>query len=137
MDSALYIHVREKMLTAAFNWMTGVVRAILLPVTYVPDFNHVYLSSVPAGSRVAVSEPVTGRSVVTGGIARCNAVEFRLVLSTVQVGAALFYRDTGVESTSELIYYLGEEDLVTQPFIPLGLDYFIYTGVTDRGLFRL
>lgn len=136
MRSRLYNETRQECVTSAFTWTTGVMRAVFLPASYIPNFDHVYLSSIPAGTRIAVSEPITGRAAVAG-VCTCNPIEFQLVSSSVIVGMAAIYRDTGVDATSRLIHFIGDEDLVTEPFVPLGLDYFIYPNIIDGGLFRV
>lgn len=136
MASQLYPSIRQKLLTAQFNWTTGVVRGVLLPASYLPSFTDVYLSSIPAGTRVAVSEPVLGRTAIDG-VAGSGAVEFLRVTDTRLVSKAVLFKDTGVPSTSELILFIDEDDLVTAPFQPIGLDYYIYPNQVVGGLFRV
>lgn len=136
MESQLYPHARELFATAQLNWTTGIVRGILLPISYAPDFTDQFLNEVSVGVRVATSAESTGRTAV-GGLCSGDAIPFRLLFDTRFVSQAIIYKDTGDEATSPLIAYIGEDDLVSDPFKPVGLDYFIYPNVVEGGFFRL
>lgn len=137
MDSQLYPHARELFATAALSWLTGVYRGILLPVSYRPDFdNDVFLSDIPTIVRIRVSEPIQSRTA-TKGVCSGSHISFPLLFDNRLVNQAVIFKDTGVEATSPLVAYLGEDELVNDPFIPLGLDYFIYPDAARGGFFRL
>lgn len=136
MASQIYPYARELFATAQLNWTTGVWRAILLPLSYTPNLTNQFLSEVSAGVRVATSSEITGKSA-TNGICSGDAIPFRLLFDTRFVSQAIIYRDSGDEATSPLIALIDDEDLVSDPFIPLGLDYFIYPNASEGGFFRL
>lgn len=137
MDSRLYNSAREDASGGVgLGWVTGIVRAVLLPSSYVPNFDDVYLSAIPSGTRIATSQPITGRTN-TGGICAGSPAEFLQLSDTRLVAQAVLFKDTGVDATSKLLYFIGEEDLVTTPFQPLGFDYYIYPSLAEGGYFRV
>lgn len=136
MRSQLYPYARELFATAQLDWRAGVVRGLLLPSAYVPNFNNQFLSDIFEGSRIAISEEIQGRTA-TNGICSGTAAKFPLLFDNRAVSQAVLFRDTGVESTSVLIAYLGDEDLVNEPFVPIGFDYYIYPNIVEGGFFRL
>jgi hypothetical protein len=136
MPSQCYPKAREKFGTAQLNWVTGVVHCVLLPDSYVVNLDDEFLSDIPVGSRIAISEPVTGRTM-TDGFAYADPVKFPLLIDNREAGRAVFYKDTGVENTSPLIFLLDQPELVTAPFALVGFDYFIYPNVVEGGFFRL
>lgn len=136
MQSQLYPYARELFATAQLNWTTGVWRGLLLPISYVPNFNNQFLSSITQGVRVMISEEITGKTA-TNGICSGNHVKFPLLFDNRFISQAIIFRDTGDEATSPLVAYIGDEDLVNDPFQGLGLDYYIYPNVVEGGFFRL
>lgn len=113
------------------------MRGLFLPASYRPDFEaDQFLSDIPVNVRIRVSEPITGRTAV-GGACNGNHISFPLLFDNRLVNQAVIFKDSGVEATSTLIAYLGEEGLVTDPFVPLGLDYFIYPDAARGGFFLI
>ena len=135
-ESALFYPAREKFATALLNWVTGVVRAAFIADGYNVDLEAEFLADIPEAQRVSVSMPLTGRTA-TRGICAANAIRFPLLFDSRLISHAVLYKDTEVPATSELIAYIGKEGLLTAPFVPVGLDYFIYPNVVDKGYFRL
>lgn len=136
MRSQLYPYARELFATAQLDWRAGVVRGLFLPSAYVPNFENRFLSDIFEGSRIAISEEILGRTA-TNGICSGQAAKFPFLFDNRLVSQAVLFRDTGVESTSTLIAFLGDEDLVNEPFQPIGFDYYIYPNVAEGGFFRL
>lgn len=136
MESQLYPYARELFATAQLDWRAGVVRGLLLPESYVPDFTDQFLSDIFEAVRIAISDEIQSRTA-TNGICTGTAAKFPLLFDNRLVSQAVLFRDTGVESTSVLIAYLGSDDLVNQPFQPVGFDYYIYPNVAEGGYFRL
>ena len=136
MESQLYLYARELFATAQLDWRSGVVRAVLLPAAYVPDFTDQYLSDIPVGSRIAVSNEIELRTALDG-VCYGTAAKFPLLFDNRAVSQAVIYRDTGTAENSILIAYLGDEDLVNEPFVPVGFDYYIYPNMVEGGFFRL
>jgi hypothetical protein len=136
-ESQLYPLAREQFATAQLSWLTGNWRALFLPESFVVDFDeHIYLSDLFEGSRIAISELIASRTA-TGGVCSGAPIKFPLLFDTRFITQAVIFKDTGVESTSLLVAYVGEEELVTDPFKPIGLNYFIYPNVAEAGFFRL
>ncbi len=136
MQSRLYSYARELFATGQLDWTTGTYRALFLPESYTPNFANQFLSEIDTGTRIATSEEITARTA-TDGICSGSHAKFPFLFDNRYVTQAVIFKDTTVENTSILVAYLGEEDLVTEPFKPLGLDYFIYPNVTEGGFFRI
>ena len=136
MQSRLYSYARELFATAQLSWTTGTYRALFLPESYVPDFADQFLSDIDSGVRIAVSEPITARTAIDG-ICTGSHAKFPFLFDNRFITQAVIFKDTEVEGTSVLVAYLGSDDLVTERFKPLGLDYFIYPNVVEGGFFRL
>lgn len=136
MQSQLYPYARELFATAQLDWRAGVVRALFLPSSYVPDFTDQFLSDIFEGVRIAISEEIQSRTA-TNGLCSGLPAKFPILFDNRMVSQAILFKDTGIESTSVLIAYLGDEDLVNEPFQPIGLDYYIYPNIVDGGFFRL
>lgn len=136
MESQLYPYARELFATAQLDWRAGVVRGLLLPVSYVPDFTDQFLSDIFEAVRIAISEEIQERTA-TSGLCTGTAAKFPLLFDNRLVSQAVLFRDTGVETTSTLIAYIGSEGLINEPFQPIGFDYYIYPNVVEGGFFRL
>lgn len=136
MQSQLYPNARELFATAQLDWRAGVMRALFLPISYVPNFTNLYLSDISEAVRIAISEEIQGRTA-TLGLCSGTAAKFPLLFDNRLVAQAVIFKDTGVENTSLLVAYLGDEDLVNEPFQPIGFDYYIYPNVVEGGFFRL
>ncbi len=136
MESQLYPYARELFATGQLDWLTGTYRALLLPISYVPDFEDQFLSDIISSVRVAVSEEITGRTA-TNGICSGTHARFPLLFDQRLISQAVIFKDTLVESTSLLVAYIGSDDLINEPFAGLGLNYFIYPNVVEGGFFRV
>jgi hypothetical protein len=135
-ESQLYPYARELFATAQLDWRAGVMRAVFLPSSYVPNFTNQFLNNISEAVRIAVSEEITGRTA-TNGLCYGLPAKFPLLFDNRLVSQAVIFKDTGVESTSILVAYIGEDGLVNEPFQPIGFDYFIYPNVVEGGFFRL
>jgi hypothetical protein len=133
-NSQLYPKARQRFGKAQLNWEAHDFRVVFMAATYNPDFTDEFISEVSPLSRIATSSLLTNLTI-TDGIARADPIEFGLIADSRQISQAILYRDTGDESTSPVVFYFGEEDLVGEPFVPVGLEYFIY--MPEGGLFRL
>lgn len=134
MTRAKYDLARERFLTGQISWTADTFKALLVDSTYTYSASHQYLSDVPASARVATSGALTGKTA-TAGAADANDVTVAAVGGTDAIAAVIVFRDTGVESTSELICYIDEGTNI--PLSPNGGDVQI---VWDNGadkIFRL
>jgi hypothetical protein len=134
--SQLYPHARELFATGQLDWRAGVVRALLLPSVYVANFTNQFLSDIPAGSRIAVSENIDSRTAVSG---LCNGepAKFPLLFDNRAVSQLVFFKDTLIETTSILIAYFAQDTLINEPFVPVGFDYYVYPNAAEGGYFRI
>lgn len=82
---------------------------------------HQYFSSVPAGSRLAQGAVLTGTAVNNGNF-QCSSVTFSSVpaKSSQQVEAIIFYSNTTVEATSQLVCYVDSSTSSGFPITPGG-----------------
>lgn len=136
MASQVYPKMREKFLHAQFSWMTGTFRCVLLPDGYNPNLADEFLSDVASSSRIAISQEILNRTA-TDGFASSDPIVFPLLVDSRSASKAIIYKDTGVDSTSELIFLMTDPQLVSVPFALQGFDYFIYPNAIEGGFFRL
>jgi hypothetical protein len=108
MPNAVYPKFKESCLSGAGNLAAGDVRAILID-TAIYSYNaaHEFLSSVPAGARVAVSGSLTGKTV-TNGVFDANDVTIASVAGAT-VEALLLYLHTGADATAKLVSFHDHE----------------------------
>lgn len=134
--SQLYPSAREKFLTAQLSWTSGVYRALLLPESYTPNFDNEFLSEIFEGVRLAISDPISGRTA-TDGYANCSSIRFGVLVDTRKAAKMVVFKDTGVETTSDLVCYLDEDNLQGAPLDLIGFEYFYTPNSIDGGIFRL
>lgn len=106
MANALMPKYKEALLSGSANTSltTGNVKVILIDLAdYTYSAAHEFLSSVPAGARVATSGNLTGKTVVNG-LFDADDVTFTAVTGD-QSEALFYYIDTGVEATSRLVFF--------------------------------
>jgi hypothetical protein len=121
MADKIYPKARAQAWTGALDLRAGTMRALLLDGTYAYNDSHAFLSDVPADSRVKASQPITGRAV------NLTTSNFDSDDPTVQavtgddVEQIILYLDTGIESSSRLIFYK-DTGISTVPFTPDGSD---------------
>lgn len=115
--NSLYNYGRQGFLDGSIDWDTHDIKAVLVDlVDYTHDPNHMFLSSVDSGARVATSSNFTSKTVASG-IADADDITFSSVTGD-SCEALIIYRDTGNEATSELIMYV--DDAVGLPVNPNG-----------------
>lgn len=136
MSSQLYPKAREKFLTAQLSWLSGTYRALLLPESYSPDFEDEFLSDVFEGVRMAVSDPITSRTA-TNGVANSAAINFGVLVDSRLAAKIIIYKDTLVESSSELVCFLDTTELQGAPVPLVGFEYFFVPSLLNGGIFRL
>ncbi len=136
MSSQLYPKAREKFLTGQLSWLSGTYRAILLPESYSPDFEDEFLSDVFEGVRIAVSESISGRTA-TNGVASSAAINFGTLVDSRLASKIIIFKDTLVDSTSDLICLLDTESLQGAPVSLVGFEYFFVPSQLNGGIFRL
>lgn len=113
--SALYGKAREAFLGGDIAWDADDVRCILIDVAdYTVNIDvDTFLTSVPAGARVAVSGTLQSPSI-TLGVANADDI---VVAGVTGDGteAIVVYAHTGVDSTSKLIAYIDNAGVTLTP----------------------
>jgi hypothetical protein len=135
MANALYDKARERFLTAALNWSTDTIKAILVDTgAYTPNLSaHEYLSDISGSARISTSGAFTSKTVA-GGAADAADVTFTSV-SGASIEALVIFRDTGVEGTSPLIAYI--DTATGLPITPNGGDIIVTWDNGTNRIFRL
>jgi hypothetical protein len=134
MANALYDLARQKFLTGAISWSTDDIKLVLVDTaSYTVNLaTDEFLSSIPAGIRVATSGNLASKTT-TAGVADAADVTFAAVTGA-QSEALVIYKDTGDAATSALIAYI--DTATGLPVTPNGGD---ITIVWDSGskIFKL
>lgn len=106
MPNALYDKGREGFLAGDIDWDADVIKAVLIDAAdYTVNLaTHQFLNDIPGAARVAVSAPLTGKTVANG-VADADDFTFPAV-SGDPAEALVVFQDTGVEGTSRLIAYI-------------------------------
>lgn len=135
MASGLYDKAREGFLEGDIDWGANDIRAILIDAgQYTVNLGtHQFLSSVPAGARIAVSGAL-GTKTSTGGVADAADVTFTSV-SGATVEAVILYVHTGSDATARLICYI--DSGVGLPITPNGGDITIRWDNGANKIFKL
>jgi hypothetical protein len=131
----IYPKYKEALINGSSNTgLNGTVKAVLLDATYAYSATDQYLSDIPAGERVAISDALTGKSYTNGTFTAADGAKF--AAATGDVGTQLaFFIDTGVESTSRLVVLFEDGDVATLPVTPNGGD--IIIDLDAAGIFDL
>jgi hypothetical protein len=116
----------EDFATGQLNWTGHDIKVMLCKATYAASRTaDNYLSVISAGDRVAISGNLTGKTVTDGILDATDVVipagDF---LNSGPATQLVFYRDTGVEATSRLIFRAG----------PNSYDGLFGAGYTHTGL---
>ena len=135
MANTLYDFARQRFLEAQINWMTNVVKVILVDTgAYTPQTAvHQYLSDIPTSARIAGPVTMTGKAT-TGGAADANDVTFTAV-SGASIEAIIIYIDNGTEATSPLIAYI--DTATGLPITPNGGDIIVTWDNGTNKIFKV
>ncbi len=135
MSNTLFAAAREAFGTAQLSWTAGTWRVAALKQGYTlnPELAD-YLSDVDVVQRVAISNPITGRSMSKGWFLASPTL-FPTTVDANLVGSLVVYRDTGVEATSDLVIYI--RDARSMPFRFTGGSVYVVWQVGNSGVFRL
>lgn len=107
MANAMYDKGREAFGNAGINWTSDTIRAMLIDTSnYTVDLaTDDFLNDVPAGARVGTPVTLTGKSNIAG-VLDANDISFTGLSSAPSIEALILFKDTGNESTSQLIAYI-------------------------------
>jgi hypothetical protein len=134
MANALYDTGRNAFLRGDLSWNSNTFKVVLLSSSYTPNLStHQYLSSISVGARVATSSALT--TLLPGaGVADASDITFTSV-SGSQVTHFVVFRDTGVESTSQLVAYF--DTAINLPITPNGGDITLTWSNDTNRIFKL
>lgn len=103
MANVLYPKYKEALLQAGVN-LTGAVRVMLVDTgAYTYSADHQYMSDIPVGAWVAISDPLTNKTFA-GGVFDADDVTFPAVTG-VNAEALVLYLET-IEDINPLIAYI-------------------------------
>lgn len=119
MSNAFYPAIGQAFLEGDVDMSADTIRAVLVDTalyTYSPA--HIFLTSIPAGARVATSIPFTGKTTLLGVFDAASGASFP-AFTGATAEAIVVYQDTGTVATSRLIAYW-DTDVVGLPLTPDG-----------------
>ena len=103
MANSLFPKGKQKMLSAAINFPTDTIKAILVTGGYTYSTAHEFLSDL--GTTVGTAQTLTNKSV-TDGVFDADDITFATLTPGSNLKAVILYKDTGVAGTSSLIDYI-------------------------------
>lgn len=121
--------------TKQINWLTDNIGALLIDAGYAASQAHdQFVSDIPSQAIIVRSARMTSMAIVKG-VCQGLIPEFSSLLASQQVVSLVLYQNTGLDTTSQLIYY--SDDGLGFPFLPQGLNYFITYDQANGGWFQL
>ncbi len=135
MANAVYGKAREKFLNGDIDWANDDIKAVLVDTAAyaVSIDSDEYLSSIPAGDRIATSGNLASKTS-TLGVADAADITFSTVTGDVSE-ALVIYKDTGDASTSPLIAYI--DTATGLPVTPNGGDITVTWDNGANKIFKL
>jgi len=135
MANAVYGKAREKFLNGDIDWANDDIKAVLVDTAAyaVSIDSDEYLSSIPAGDRIATSGNLASKTS-TLGVADAADITFSTVTGDVSE-AIVLYKDTGDAATSPLIAYI--DTATGLPITPNGGDITITWDSGANKIFKL
>lgn len=103
MANAIYPIAKKALLDADIDLSVDTIKIVLCTSSYTYSTAHDFLNDVTAGYRVATSAALTSKTTTGGAFDAADVTFTSLTGSTVT--SWILFRDTGVESTSNLIAY--------------------------------
>lgn len=130
----VYANARDDFAEARISWAASVVKCALIGPGYAPLLTHKFMTDIPVASILARSANLTSLANSNGV---CSGVipTFNSLLLVDQVIGMLLYLDTGVDATSQLVYFSSKG--VGFPFFAQGFDYFIGFDLANGGWFQV
>lgn len=116
-------------------WDTGDFRVIAVDAAdYTFDASHEFLSSVPAGARVAVTGSLT-TTAGASGVFDASDTQWTSVTGDVFEALILYCHDGGADNARRLIAY--DDEAVNLPYTPSGADISLSFGNSAARVFRI
>ena len=103
MANTLYPKGKQKILSAAINFPTDTIKAILVTDSYTYSTAHEFLSDL--GTTVGTAQTLANKTV-TDGVFDAGDITFAALAPGSNLKAVVLYKDTGVAGTSSLIDYI-------------------------------
>lgn len=131
MANALYGKGKEKLLTAAVNFVSDTIKVALIKNDYAQDLAaHEFYTSISAS---VLSTPQTlGSKSVTAGVFDAGDATFTAVTAGDTSEGVVIYKDTGSAATSPLLAYI---DVITG--FPLATNGGDITIQWDNGAYKI
>lgn len=129
----VYNNARQLLATAQLDWATANISAMLVSALYVPTLADKFVSVIPSAAILA--RAVCTNVSVTNGIATALIPQFNSLLSDYICTAVILFVNTGVDSTSSLVYYSSTGNGF--PFAPLGFNYYVAPDASAGGWFQV
>jgi len=126
--SQFYPYARQLAATTGLAWTTSNVKVLLMADGYVPNFSNTYLSDVQAaasGQIIATSGNIQNPTAANGYLSG-NTIGFGVLSTSLLAGSFIFYKDTGVATTSPLLFYVDTPDVYGFPENLNGFNYYLY-----------
>lgn len=106
----LFPRYKENLLGSGVNLVTGTIKAQLVDTgAYTQSDSHQFLSAVPSAARIGAAVTLGSKTVTNGVFDAADATFSSVPAGSGSANAAealIIYRDSGTESTSELIAYI-------------------------------
>ena len=103
MANTLFPKGKQKILSAAINFPTDTIKAILVTDSYTYSTDHEFLSDL--GTTVGTAQTLANKTV-TDGVFDADDITFATLAPGSNLKAVILYKDTGVAGTSALIDYI-------------------------------
>lgn len=135
MANTLYDFARQRFLEAQINWMTDVIKVILVDTgAYTPQTAvHQYLADIPISARIAGPVTLVSKSTA-GGAADAADCTFTSVTGA-SIESIVIYVDSGTEATSPLIAYI--DTATGLPITPNGGDIIVTWDNGTNKIFKV
>ena len=103
MANTLFPKGKQKILSAAINFPTDTIKAILVTDGYTYSTAHEFLSDL--GTTVGTAQTLASKTVADG-VFDADDITFATLAPGSNLKAVVLYKDTGVAGTSSLIDYI-------------------------------
>lgn len=121
--------------TAQINWFNDSICAMLVGPGYSASQAHDnFVSDIPSAQIIVRSGPMTSMAI-NKGVCSGLIPQFNSLVSTTIAAALVIFKNTGNDTTSQLIYY--SSDGLGFPFLPQGINYFVTFDQANGGWFQL
>lgn len=105
MSNALYAKGKEKILSAAINFVSDTIKVMLVKNTYPQNLATDEFVADISAYRLSTDQTLGSKSV-TGGVLDAGDVTYPAVTAGDTSEGVVIYKDTGAEATSPLLMYI-------------------------------